>query len=126
MNFPDDLRYTKSHEWIRTDGTVGLTDFAQDHLGDVVHIEYSDLDSHLAAGDRAAEVESVKAVSDVFTPVAGTLAAVNAALDGNEELVNKDPYGEGWLFRIQVSNPSELSGLMDSKAYAVFVAEQDH
>jgi glycine cleavage system H protein len=126
MHIPDDLRYSKTHEWIRADGTVGLTDFAQDHLGDVVHIEFSELDSHLAAGERAAEVESVKAVSDVFSPVAGNLAAVNEALDGNEEQVNKDPYGEGWLFRVVVDDASELRGLMDAAAYTAFVAEQGH
>jgi glycine cleavage system H protein len=126
MRFPEDLRYSKSHEWIRADGTVGLSDFAQDSLGDVVHVELPEVGADFAAGDSAAEVESVKAVSDVYAPVAGKVVAVNEDLDGNEENVNKDPYGEGWLYRLEVADAAELDGLMDAAAYGRFVAEQGH
>lgn len=126
MNFPADLRYSKSHEWIRADGTVGLSDFAQDSLGDVVHVELPEIGASFGVGDQAAEVESVKAVSDVYAPVAGSVAAVNEDLDGNEENINKDPYGTGWLFKLDLADTSDLNALMDAAAYEKFVAEQAH
>lgn len=129
MQFPDDLKYTKDHEWIRlADGvaTVGVTDFAQDSLGDVVYVDMPDVGDTVAAGDTVAEIESVKAVSDVFSPLSGEIVAVNEDLDGGEEAVNEDPYGAGWLFQVKLSDPSELDDTMDVAAYQAFVAEQDH
>jgi len=128
MQFPADVIYTKEHEWLRVDGdtvTVGVTDFAQDALGDVVYVDLPGVGDAVAAGDTIAEIESVKAVSDVFSPVTGEIVAVNEDLDGSEESVNEAPYGAGWLFRIKLSDASELEGMMDVAAYQAFVAEQD-
>ena len=129
MHFPEDLRYTRQHEWIRVEGdlgTCGVSDFAQDSLGDVVHVELPAVGTVLKAGDRAAEVESVKAVSDVYAPASGTVEEVNAGLDGAEDAVNRDPYGEGWLFRIRLVAPAELDALLDVAAYEAHVAESGH
>jgi glycine cleavage system H protein len=129
MQFPDGLKYTKDHEWVRVEGdvaTVGVTDFAQDALGDVVFVDLPEAGEEVAAGDTVAEIESVKAVSDVFSPLTGEIVGVNEDLDGAEESVNEDPYGAGWLFQVKLADASELDPMMDVAAYKAFVAEQDH
>lgn len=129
MQFPADLKYTKEHEWLRVDGdlvTVGVTDFAQDALGDVVFVDLPEVGTVVAAGDTVAEIESVKAVSDVFSPVSGEIVAVNEDLDGGEESINEDPYGAGWLFQVQLADLTQLEPMMDVAAYQAFVAEQEH
>lgn len=125
MNFPEDLRYAPNHEWSRRDGNtvrMGISDFAQDALGDVVYVELPVAGSKIGAGEPYAEVESTKSVSDVYAPVSGTVVAVNNALDENPELVNTDPYGDGWFAEIEMSNPSEFDALMDPTAYQAHIA----
>lgn len=125
MNFPDDLRYAPNHEWSRRDGDVvrmGISDFAQDALGDVVYVELPTAGTEIGAGEPYAEVESTKSVSDVYAPVSGTVIAVNGALDENPELVNTDPYGDGWFAEIEMSDPSEYDALMDVNAYQTHIA----
>lgn len=121
-NIPGDLKYTRSHEWIRVedDGTVtvGITDHAQDALGDLVFVETPDGGRSVSAGEACAVVESVKAASDVYAPVAGEVVGGNEALGDRPELVNEDPYGEGWLFRIRPASADETGKLMDAAAYA--------
>lgn len=120
MNVPADLRYSSDHEWIRQDGnvvTIGITAYAQDSLGDVVFVEVPEQGTTLATGDSFTEVESTKSVSDIYAPVSGTIAAVNEALEGQPELLNSDPYGEGWICSIEMSDPSQLDGLMDAAEY---------
>ncbi|KPK58512.1 MAG: glycine cleavage system protein GcvH [Gammaproteobacteria bacterium] len=118
---PGDLKYTKSHEWVREeeDGSVlvGITDHAQSALGDLVFVEPPEEGSEVAAGDACAVVESVKAASDVYSPVTGEVTEANDALSDSPELVNQDPYGDGWIMRIQLSNPSELDELLDAASY---------
>jgi len=119
MNFPANLRYTKDHEWIRLDGniaTIGITDFAQSELGDIVYVDIAAGQS-LQAEDVFGTVEAVKTVSDLFAPVAGTIIEINPALEKQPELVNTDPYGEGWMIKVTVNNPAEVNGLMDAAAY---------
>ena len=120
-DFPDDLSYTAEHEWVRRgdDGTVrvGITAYAQDALGDVVFVTLPEVGSDVTPGSACGEVESTKSVSDIFAPVAGTVSARNDALDANPELVNSDPYGQGWMFEVRPSDPSALDGLMDAAAY---------
>ncbi|MEJ6722804.1 glycine cleavage system protein GcvH [uncultured Ilumatobacter sp.] len=120
MNIPAELRYSSDHEWIRQDGntvTIGITEFAQDSLGDVVFVEAPEATSVVAAGDSFTEVESTKSVSDIYAPVSGTIVAINEKLDDTPELVNSDPYGDGWLCSIEMSDPSQLDGLMDADSY---------
>ena len=120
MSYPAHYKYTDQHEWVSVSGdvaTVGITHHAQDALGDIVHVELPSVGKTLARGKSACEVESVKAVSDVYAPVSGTVTEVNAALDGNEAIINSDPHGAGWLFKIRVANPAELGELMDAAAY---------
>jgi len=121
MNFPSDLRYTNEHEWIKLESDnvalIGITDFAQSELGDIVFVEIETAGQTLAANEIFGTVEAVKTVSDLFLPVAGTVLEVNPALANNPELLNSDPYGEGWLIKLEVSNPSEISTLLDSAAY---------
>lgn len=120
MNAPADLRYSSDHEWIRQDGnrvTIGITEYAQDSLGDVVFVEVPEADTAVTAGESFTEVESTKSVSDIYAPVSGTIAAVNSALDEQPELLNSDPYGEGWICSIEMSDPSQLDALMDAAAY---------
>ena len=121
LEYPQDLRYTAEHEWVRTadDGTVriGITSFAQDSLGDVVYVSLPAVGDTVAAGDACGEVESTKSVSDLYAPLAGEVTAVNASLDATPELVNSDPYGEGWMYELTVSDPGALDGLMDADAY---------
>lgn|SRR4029434_11134447 len=117
MNVPDDLRYASSHEWLRADGTVGITDHAQAELTDVVFVDLPAVGKELKAGEVACVVESVKAASDIYAPVSGKIAAVNSAVSANPALVNTDPYGEGWLFKLEVSTPSERDALKDAAGY---------
>ena len=117
MNVPDDLRYASSHEWLRADGTVGITDHAQAELTDVVFVDLPAVGKELKAGEVACVVESVKAASDIYAPVSGKIAAVNSAVSANPALVNTDPYGEGWLFKLEVSTPSEREALKDAAGY---------
>lgn len=120
-NVPSDLKYISSHEWIREedDGTVtiGITDHAQELLGDVVYVELPDVDSEVALEDEIAVVESVKAASDIFAPLSGTIIAVNEDLEDTPEIVNSSPYDDGWMFKMQPSEPSELDGLIDAETY---------
>lgn len=124
MNFPETLRYTKDHEWIRLEGniaTIGITDFAQSELGDIVYVEIETVGKALPAEAVFGTVEAVKTVSDLFLPIAGTINEVNPVLGNSPELVNSDPYGEGWMVKMTVDNPSEVSALMDAAAYAKVV-----
>lgn len=121
MNLPENLRYTKDHEWVRLEGdeaVIGITDFAQRELGDIVYVEIETVGKDLAAHDVFGTVEAVKTVSDLYLPVAGTVTEVNPALNGNPELVNSDPYGEGWMVRMKPANPQEVEELMDAAAYS--------
>ncbi len=128
---PEDLRYSSDHEWIRSidDGAdtttvrIGITDFAQNALGDIVYVQLPDLGMTVTIGDSLGEVESTKSVSDIFSPVAGTVTARNEALDAAPESVNTDPYGDGWMIEIQMDDPAELDGLLDAAGYAEQVGE---
>ena len=126
---PEDLRYTTDHEWLRLedDGvvTVGITDHAQEALGELVYVELPEAGSELGAGDACAVVESVKAASDVYTPLPGTLIAINESLAEKPELVNGNPYGEGWLVRLRPADATALEGLMNAEAYTRFLAEAE-
>jgi glycine cleavage system H protein len=118
--YPDDLKYTSEHEWVRADGEtarVGITDYAQDALGDIVYVSLPEVGSDLNSGDTVGELESTKSVSDIYAPLSGKVVAVNEALDGTPELVNSDPYGEGWLFEMTPSEASAVDDLMDASAY---------
>ncbi|MBL7758012.1 MAG: glycine cleavage system protein GcvH [Chitinophagaceae bacterium] len=125
MSFPAHLRYTKDHEWISIEGnvaTIGITDFAQRELGDIVYVEVESIGKPLAAGDVFGTVEAVKTVSDLFLPVSGTVTELNAALANAPELVNNDPYGEGWMIKMTVDNPDDVNGLLDAAGYEGVVA----
>jgi len=126
MNFPANLKYTKDHEWIQLneDGTavIGITDFAQSELGDIVYVEVNTVGQTLEAEAVFGTVEAVKTVSDLFLPVAGTILEVNSGLNDAPEQVNQDPYGAGWMVKIQVSNPTDVAQLMDAGAYEALVA----
>ena len=121
--YPEDLKYSSEHEWVRkpgeSDGSlrVGITHYAQDALGDIVYVSLPELGSEISAGDTVGELESTKSVSDVYAPVSGKVIARNDALDSSPELVNSDPYGEGWLFEVEPSDDSELDALMDASSY---------
>ena len=120
MNYPADLKYTKEHEWIKVQGNtalVGITWYAQKELGDIVYVEVETLDQTLDKDEVFGTVEAVKTVSDLFLPIAGKILEVNPALQNAPELVDSDPYGEGWMIKMEVSNPSEFAALMDSEAY---------
>ena len=120
MNFPENLRYTKDHEWVSLEGdiaTIGITDFAQHELGDIVYVEIETIGKPLEAEAVFGTVEAVKTVSDLFLPIAGTVTEVNPALAANPELVNTDPYGEGWMVKVNVANPEDVSNLLDATAY---------
>jgi glycine cleavage system H protein len=120
MNVPEELRYSTDHEWARTDGDrirVGITDYAQDALGDVVFVELPEEGSVLEAGGLLGEVESTKSVSEIYAPVAGTVVAVNAALSDAPERLNSDPYGEGWICEITLADPASVDGLLDASGY---------
>jgi glycine cleavage system H protein len=124
MQFPADLRYTKDHEWIKLDGTtaiIGITDFAQSELGDIVYLDINTVGKSLAAEAVFGTVEAVKTVSDLFLPMAGTITEVNPALANNPELVNTDPYGAGWMVKVTVNNAADFEHLLTSEAYAQLV-----
>ncbi|CAN5611485.1 glycine cleavage system protein GcvH [soil metagenome] len=126
MNVPEDLKYSESHEWIRVEGeigTVGITDHAQAELTDIVFAEPPKVGAKFSAKDAAAVVESVKAASDIYTPVSGEVVEANAALSENSALLNTDPFGDGWIFKIKLSNPAELDGLKDAAAYREQIAK---
>jgi len=127
---PAELKYSKSHEWVRRESddtvTVGITDHAQDLLGDMVFIELPEPGRSLAAGQECAVVESVKAASDVYSPISGEVVAVNEAIGDSPELVNKDPYGEGWMMRIKPASASEVDALLDADAYQSLVDSEEH
>jgi len=125
--YPSDLRYTKDHEWVRLQGdiaTVGITDYAQHELGDVVYVELPKVGAKLLAGKSLGTVESVKAVSEIYCPVAGEVTEVNAALGQTPEIVNNDPHGQAWLIKLKADDPGSVSGLMDAAAYQAFISEQ--
>jgi glycine cleavage system H protein len=127
MEFPEGLRYTKEHEWVAVDGgraRVGITDFAQDALGDVVFVQLPDVGAAVSAMSSIAEVESTKSVSDIYAPVSGTVVEVNAGLESTPERLNQDPYGDGWIFVIDMSEASEVDALLDVAAYRRLVEEQ--
>jgi glycine cleavage system H protein len=119
-DYPEDLKYTAEHEWIRaTDDTarVGITDYAQDALGDVVYVTLPEVGTEVPAGQPIGEIESTKSVSDIYAPVSGAVVARNDALDSSPELINSDPYGDGWIVEIRPNDPSEVTGLLDAAAY---------
>ncbi|HEX9424063.1 MAG TPA: glycine cleavage system protein GcvH [Pyrinomonadaceae bacterium] len=122
-NIPDDLHYSKDHEWVRVEGSVsvvGITDYAQNSLGDVVYVELPKVSDEFAANESFGSVESVKAVSEVFSPVSGEIVAINEALADTPEKVNEDPYYEGWMIRVQMSNPGEVDSLLTAAEYEDF------
>ena len=124
LNFPGDVRYSRDHEWARKDGdvfTVGISDFAQDQLGDVVYVELPETGGSLETGREFGTVESVKAVSELFMPVAGEVVAINTGLEDSPERVNNDPYGEGWMIKVRSASPGDFDGLMDREAYLAHV-----
>lgn len=126
---PESLRFTKEHEWIGQQGdtwAVGISDFAQDQLGDITYVELPRIGQKVVQNDQAATVESVKAASDVYAPAGGTVAEVNEALEATPELINKDPFGEGWFFKLRDVDAAELSTLMDYAAYQKYASEQEH
>ncbi len=130
MNIPKDLKYTKSDEWIRVEGnqaSMGITDYAQSQLSDIVYVDvFVKTGDTLAQGKPVTSVESVKAASEIYLPAGGTVTAVNSALGAAPESVNKDPYGEGWMVKLTLSNPAELDSLMDSKNYEAYCAGRGH
>lgn len=121
LEYPDDLRYTPEHEWVREAGEgvvrVGITAYAQDALGDVVFVSLPGVGDTLAAGDACGEVESTKSVSDLYAPLSGEVTAVNESLDASPELINTDPYGDGWIYEIRISDTAQLDGLLDVEGY---------
>ncbi len=126
MNFPSNLRYTKDHEWISLEGntaTIGITEFAQHELGDIVFVDITTVGKSLAAEEIFGTVEAVKTVSDLFLPVAATIGEVNPALENAPELVNTDPYGEGWMVKVTVTDPAAVDALLDAAAYQALVGE---
>ena len=123
---PDDLRYSTDHEWVRAEGAgvrVGITDYAQDALGDVVYVDVPEVGATVTAGEKVSEVESTKSVSDIFAPVAGTVVEVNAALADAPERLNADPYGEGWICVIEPSDPGALDALLDAAGYRDLISD---
>lgn len=128
MEFPEDLKYTKEHEWLLVEGTtatVGITDYAQDRLGDVVYVEMPAVGDKVSKEDAFGVVESVKAVSDVYAPVSGKVLEVNDDLPDNPHMINEDPYGDGWLIKVEMSDQDELKELMTAEEYQEYVAEEE-
>ena len=124
MNIPQNLKYTKDHEWVSVDGdiaTVGITDFAQGELGDIVYVEIETEGEVLSQEEVFGSVEAVKTVSDLFMPISGEIIEFNGALESSPEVVNSDPYGDGWMIKVKVSDPSELDSLMDAAAYSELI-----
>ena len=127
MDVPEDLRYSREHEWVSVDGTlarVGITDYAQDALGDVVYVQLPGVGANVVAGSSCAEVESTKSVSDIYSPVSGTIVEVNELLVDGPERVNEEPYGVGWIFVVEMADPSELDALLDAAAYRRLLDEE--
>jgi glycine cleavage system H protein len=127
MSFPSELKYSKDHEWVRVDGSkavIGITAHAAEALGDVVFVELPEVDDSVAANDAFGSVESVKAVSDIFSPVSGKIVAINEALLDSPELVNSDPYGEGWMIEVEMDDPAELDELLSAGDYEAFLKEE--
>jgi glycine cleavage system H protein len=125
--YPADYRYTKDHEWIKVEGpvgTIGITDYAQGELGDVVFAELPKVGATMKAGESFGTIESVKAVSEIFTPVSGEITEINSKLVDTPEIINKDPHGSAWLVKIRLSDPKEVSALMDAAAYETYIAAQ--
>jgi glycine cleavage system H protein len=126
MEYPEELRYSKEHEWVRVEGSraiVGITDYAQDALGDVVYVQLPDAGVEVIANASIAEIESTKSVSEVYVPVTGTVVEVNGTLEDAPEQINTDPYGAGWIFAIELTDPKSVDGLMDAAAYRAFLEE---
>ena len=126
MNFPAELKYTKDHEWIRVEGAdayIGITEFAQRELGDIVYVDIPTVGKEVAAEEVFGTVEAVKTVSDLFMPLSGTVSEINPALDNQPELVNTDPYGEGWMVKVSISNATEVEGLLSADAYKTLIGE---
>lgn len=124
MNIPAELKYTKDHEWVRVEGnvaTIGITDFAQSELGDIVYVEIETEGEELDQEEIFGSVEAVKTVSDLFMPVSGKIIEFNSGLEANPEAVNSDPYGEGWMIKVELSNTSEIAGLLDAEGYKALV-----
>lgn len=120
MNIPSELRYTKEHEWIRLEGnlaTIGITDYAQGELGDIVFVELPQIGDEVTASDTFGTIEAVKAVSDLFTPVSGVVKEINSGLDDDPMVINRDPYGEGWMAKVEVSDPASVEQLLDADSY---------
>jgi glycine cleavage system H protein len=124
---PEELKYSKDHTWVHvedSEGTIGITDYAQESLGDIVYVDVPEEDDEIEAGEEIAEVESTKATSSVISPVSGTVIEVNEDIEDSPETINEDPYGDGWIVRVKLSDLSELKGLMDAEAYQKFVGEE--
>lgn len=128
MNFPKDLKYTKDHEWTRLDGNVavvGITDFAQEKLGSIVFVELPPADKTVKKGETVVTVDSVKAVAEVYSPLTGRVEEVNESLRDTPEVINQNPYGEGWMVKVKLSDPAEIGSLLTPEAYQAFVAEEE-
>jgi glycine cleavage system H protein len=126
MEYPEGLRYSKEHEWVRVEGTrgiIGITDYAQDALGDVVYVQLPDVGLEVIANASIAEIESTKSVSEVYAPVTGTVVEVNGTLDDAPEQLNSDPYGAGWILVVELADPTDVAGLLDAAAYRAFLEE---
>jgi glycine cleavage system H protein len=127
MEFPEDLRYSKEHEWVLVEGnvaTIGITDYAQDKMGDITFVELPNVGDKVSKDDAFGVIESVKTVSDVYAPVSGTVIEVNDDLPDNPELLNEDPYGDGWMIKVEMSDPEELEDLLSAQEYEQLVAEE--
>lgn len=125
MEYPDDLHYSEEHEWVRVEdkvAVIGITDYAQSELGDIVFLELPEVGTTVSAGDECGAIEAVKTVAQLFTPVSGKVVETNGELENDSSVVNRDPYGEGWMMKIELSNPSEVDDLMTAEAYQKQVA----
>jgi glycine cleavage system H protein len=129
MNVPTELRYTKTHEWVRLDkngvATIGITDFAQEQLGDLTYVELPSVGDNVEAQNEVAVIESVKAAADIYAPVAGTITEVNKKLEDQPELINSDPFGEGWIYKLRPDDPSEIDMLLDADAYEDMIPDAE-
>ncbi|SIT94193.1 glycine cleavage system protein GcvH [Pontibacter indicus] len=126
MNLPDNLKYTKDHEWVRVEGDIayiGITDFAQSELGDIVYVDIDTVDKEISQNDVFGTVEAVKTVSDLFSPLSGTVLEFNEKLDGSPELVNSDPYGDGWIIKLSIGDTSEIEGLLTAEGYREVIGQ---